>query len=379
MYGILMDHKTLTLGKTKIYGYRIFDVGDEIDVSHAAAILDKTQEVSRYQLRKTRRSLIISHRPVVATLASTSFTKDGRHYPVTILAKIWAFGAVSLQLSFELNSPHGFAELAEMGHFVENDPGFHGLAQDSMKELVDLLRPAIDGPRLWDDYEDYIIYAIEQAEGLGPVDPKRFIDDQVTAMIFGERPMAFAPQVNESLEKHILQYGCDDLVMIHWNGALIYDLQDGGDIADIIEFALCQLLELRYYDQILDDQLNQLYQNIESTRKTVWRNPYAHLSKRSALQYIELSDIIDKVSNAFKTTGDFYYATIFRAATQKFYIPDWRNSVSAKLNNLAEVSKLFQGEVNERRNQIMEATIVVLIAVEVLPALYDVALGLLSW
>lgn len=357
--------------KGKIYAYRIFDIGGEVNLSVAASILEKKESVSRYYLRKTHRSLIISERPMVITLAPQNFAINNKMYGVGVSAKLWSFGSISLQMTFSLEDSHSLEQLGEIGYFIENNPEFHHFAFKNMKHLVEFVSPAIAGHEVWSDYEDYLIYNIEQADGIDLAHPESLLRDDITSLIFAEKPTAFAQSVNDSMSKHILQYGKDDLVMIHWNGAIICDPEDGEDVADIIEFAVCQLLELRFYDQLLDKQLATLYQNIDNKKASMWRNPYAHLSTQAALQYIELSEIIDKIGNAFKTTGDFYYATIFRAATQKFYIQDWRLSVSNKLNNLAEVSKLFQGEVNERRNQFMEATIIALITIEVAPFVYD--------
>jgi len=69
--------------------------------------------------------------------------------------------------------------------------------------------------------------------------------------------------------------------------------------------------------------------------------------------------------------GDFYYAKIFRAASDRFRVKDWQASVDQKLKNLADVSNLFQAETNEKRNQLMEAIIIILIAIEVIPFLWN--------
>lgn len=374
----LMSDRVVTVHKGKIYAYRIFDVGGEVDLAHAAQILDKKQAFSHYYLRRTPKSIIISERPVVITLSPQNFSINGQIFNIAISAKLWNFGALSLQLTFNLEGRYTLAKLAEIGHFIETDPDFNQFAYKNMIHLVEFISPAITTHAIWSEYEDFLIYAFEKIEGLSAKEVASFLDDDITSLIFAERPMNFADNVKQSLAKHILQYGDDDLVLLHWNGAIIYDPRDHEEIADIIEFALCQLLELRYYDGLLDEQLNTLYKNIENRRSSILKNPYANISTQAALQYIDLSEIIDKVGNAFKTTGDFYYATIFRAATQRFYIQDWRASVSSKLSNLAEVSKLFQGEVNERRNQFMEAIIILLISIEVIPYIYSLLKEILN-
>ena len=104
---------------------------------------------------------------------------------------------------------------------------------------------------------------------------------------------------------------------------------------------------------------------------SVWSNPYGELSKKAALEYIDISEVVDRVENAYKVIGEFYHAMIYNLATEKFNLSTWKHSVNHKLENLAEVSKLFQGEVHEKRAQVMELTIVILIAIEVIPLLYS--------
>ena len=53
-----------------------------------------------------------------------------------------------------------------------------------------------------------------------------------------------------------LSYLADDLVIPTWNAAFVYDTEAGAQAAlEIFEFANSQLLEFRYYDELLDAEL----------------------------------------------------------------------------------------------------------------------------
>jgi hypothetical protein len=230
------------------------------------------------------------------------------------------------------------------------------------------LSPAIEKPELWRHWEDYLVFSMQKAELPPGMDLKTaFLTNEVASMLLTEEPMEFAPKVVARLEQYLHQYGTDDLLLLHWNGALIYDPHDAHHLQETIEYALCQLLELRYYDHLLETQLKFLYQKIENRKQTIFSNFYGELARQAALEYIDISEIVDQVENSFKVTGDFYFASIFKATAREVQIPEWRKSVSAKLNNLAEISKLFQGEINERRAQTMEIVIILLIAMELIP------------
>ena len=49
-----------------------------------------------------------------------------------------------------------------------------------------------------------------------------------------------------------LSYYPDDLVVTEWNVALVVDDVDYADTVNVLEYLNVQLLELRYYDDVLD-------------------------------------------------------------------------------------------------------------------------------
>lgn len=359
-----------------VYAYRIFDCGTEIDLKSAAKLLEQKGPVRTYHLKKPSRAFLVSEHPLQLSLTPWTENILDTTYAVQCHLKVWSFGTISMQLSIGLGHSLTLDELCELSYFFENNETFHKIAVEKVRYLMQHIESAIVNPGLWEEYEDYIIFKIEQFTGAEDTDLREvFLNSTTTSLILGEKPMVFSEQFNLSLAENVLQYGHDDLVLVHWNGALIYDQDDADDIAYVIEFALCQLLELRYYDNLLDDQLNALYQRIEKQRHGLITNPYADLSREATLEYIDISEIVDRITNASKVVGDYYYAIIYRAATDKLHIPDWRRNVDSKLKNLAEFCKLFQGDVNEKRNQMMEFTIVVLIAIEVIPFIYKLWQG----
>ena len=166
------------------------------------------------------------------------------------------------------------------------------------------------------------------------------------------------------------QYSKNDMAVVDWNSALVIEPSGSMDLPDVIEFALTQLLEMRFYDDLLDQKLATLYSSIENKSSGLFNDPYSNLAKEAGQTYIELSEIIETIENSFKVVGDFYLATIFRAASSRFRFNDWLNNINSKLGNLAEVSKVLQGEIHARRAQASEIIIIVLIAFELLPVVF---------
>lgn len=362
--------QALIIEEVNVYAFRVFDIGSQIFLAEATKILEKGKTLFPFGLRRPKRSILIQERPLVINLEPWVEKIKDASFEIQSICKLWSFGTVSVQSSLKIDKAINLEELSDIGYFLENDSVFHERIVNQVKQLMVILEPATEKSELWPQYEDYLVFDIRKVKDFNGDLQATFRAQDIAPLILGERPKQFANQVIQSIEKNIFQYTKDDIVLLHWSGALIYDLDDVGDIILTIEFALCSLLELRFYDDLLDSQLKTLYKSIEVTGPGLFKNPYQEVSNTAAMHYIDISELVDRVGNAFKVLGDYYYATIFRFAIQRFYINDWRKSVDEKLNHLAEVSRLFQGEVDERRNQVLSLIIIVLIAIELVPLVY---------
>lgn len=365
----------MKVSQGEVYYYRTYDVGDEVDLKLASSLMEADTTPSWFQLRKLNRSILIEDKPVVMNLGGWQQEIGGKVFNVQSVGKIWSFGGFSVCFIFELPCEHTLDELNLLGNYIDYSDDIQAIADEKVKKVCSSISPAIKNIKIWKEYEDFLLYNIKcfamdysQAELLST--------ESLYKLIVGSKGENLSEQTKDNIRKNIFTYTTNDLVIMDWNSALVYDPTDYKDIADVIEFALVQLLEMRYYDNTLDEKLNSLYKGLDNRKNHgLLNNNYGEISKEAAKIYIEISEIIEKIENSLKVIGDFYYAQIFRAASDKFRFKDWQQSVDSKLNNLAEVSKLFQGEINERRNQMMEVIVIVLIAMEVIPFLYNLVAG----
>jgi hypothetical protein len=162
------------------------------------------------------------------------------------------------------------------------------------------------------------------------------------------------------------QYSKSDLTVIDWNSAFVVEPSGRKEVPEVIEFALTHLMEMRYYDQLLDQRLTTLYDAIEATRGKLFSSRFSKIAKESSAMYIELTEFLERVDSSFKVIGDFYLAKIFRSSTEEFRIRDWEENITRKLNLLAQVSKMLQGEVDVSRSLYLEIAVVILISYEVI-------------
>ena len=358
--------------KGKILLYRVFDIGSEIDLEKVEALFEDKKLKERFKLdRKHNMSLIISSSPVSIQLGTFDITLQDKKVTAELVAKVWHFGTVSLCFQIPIAENTTWSELVKIASWIENDNEIEIFARAKAMEFQNDIKHAIPVLNDWIMNEDYVTYLIQEVDGFdGPL--SSFTEKvDVPALILAESKEILSEAIKKTTIENVFQYSTTDRVVVDWNSALVVEPSGSMDVPLVIEFALNQLLEMRYYDDLLDKRLNTLYNAVVGRNKGLLSNKYSNLAEEAGQIYLEISEIVENVENSFKTVGDFYLATIFRATSKRFRFDDWQKSINEKLGNLAEVSKLLHSEVNESRNQTMELIIIVLIAIEVVPFLYS--------
>lgn len=363
---------SIRIKRGKILVYRVFDIGSEIDLEKVEALFEDKKLKERFKLdRKHNMSLIISSSPVSIQLGTFEIKLNDKIVPAELIAKVWHFGTVSLCFQFPIEPGMPWAELVKTAAWIENDEEIEEFAQTKAKQFQDDIKHAIPSLNEWIMYEDYVTYFVQEFSDFdGPLAslPEKV---DIAALILAESKEVLSESMKKTTLENVFQYSKDDLVVVDWNAALVVEPSGSMDVPLVIEFALNQLLEMRFYDDLLDQRLNTLYNEVVGRKKGLFSNKYSRLAEEAGQIYLEISEIVENVENSFKAVGDFYLATIFRASSKRFRFDDWQKSINEKLGNLAEVSKLLHSEVNESRNQTMEMIIVLLITIEVIPLLYN--------
>jgi hypothetical protein len=154
--------------------------------------------------------------------------------------------------------------------------------------------------------------------------------------------------------------------VVDWNSAFVHEPSGSTDVPDLLELATAQLLELRWYDAFLDRELSAIRGEVDRAGNAgLFTRRYSRLSRRTAALLVELSETVERVENAVKIVGDFYLARLYQAATRRFRLPAWQESVLRKHRMLAEVNRVLADGADVRRAELLELTIIVLIAWEI--------------
>lgn len=354
--------------KGSVLCFRIFDVATEIDLGKAREVLTTLGQSEEFKLRKSSRSMVIKEAPLVVSLGAWEEKILDTVWEVTAFGKLFNFGALSITLRFDIKKPCPTGQIRELAAFLDQSSYIQDIAKEQAMKVMEKLSGSLNSKEaIWNQFEDYIIY-IHQPDknfkaNVGQLQNSSFVHE----LLLLDKAENLSEQTKLQLRTHTFQYGPDDLVIVDWNCSYIHSEGDAQDIADVIEFALCQLLELRYYDDLLDQRLQIVYQAVKTAEPSIFSSRYGQLSRDASRLYLETSEVVEKIENSLKTIGDFYYAKIFRAAVDRFQIKDWQKSIDQKLSNLAEISKLFQSDIVSRRSMWLEIIIIILIAAELFP------------
>ena len=173
------------------------------------------------------------------------------------------------------------------------------------------------------------------------------------------------------LMRQRFSYYADDLVVLTWDRAFIYEPRGDSDVADVLEVANAQLLQMRYYDELLDDELPRMYDLVEATRsrtRLLGARRFADLARKLYTLVAEVTELTEKVDNALQVTEDVYLARIYAAALDLFRVPTVSRAVNRKLAIIKDTYTALYDEASSSRSELMEAAILLLIFVELVVA-----------
>lgn len=352
-----------------IWLYRLFDVAEEINLRQVEEILGQKKAASRLRLsRFPCRSIQFRDPPIAVDLGEAAVKIGPRVLHGYFAGKIFDLGVIGLTLRIPLPE-NDYAAAREISFYLANmasaEEDLRNKDEDNIESLFlaqlqivrQLLRPALVKPSVQDFVEDFTLYYFTSwKEEWDPV-----------LLLLGENEPVSEQLRNETM-RFSLSYGHDDLTVITWEAALVYDARGSTDIPDLIEFALCELLELRYYDQMLDREMERMYDAIEEASRARVRRlgHYRRIMKQLMELMLDITEVTERIKNSLKVTGDVFYARIYGTALTVFRTRSWMESVERKMLLIQQNYSMLNNEIINQRSIMLELAIVVLIMIEIL-------------
>lgn len=361
---------SVKINKGQVLVYRIFDIAEEIDLAKASVLLQDPRGTDTFKVPKfIERGLVMKSRPFSFGMGEVTLPLECGTHKADVLVKVRDYGVLSLVYQIPIREGTSWDELVALAADLEEGSEIDVVAKAHAKEVSDRIAPALKRSVPWESFEDYIIYFFEEFEGDTCASNLRDRAD-IPALLLAEDDTKVSKLTRDSILENVYQYSENDLALVEWNSALVVEPGGGREVPDILEFALTHLLEMRFYDDLLDKRLGHLYDDIERIKGRALRGNFMRVYQDASTRYIEFIEFIERVENSLKVVGDFYLAIVYRAATRKFRLSDWQQTVTRKMNILGQVSNLLQGEVNIRRSHWMEIVIILLIAFEIVTAVF---------
>jgi hypothetical protein len=152
-----------------------------------------------------------------------------------------------------------------------------------------------------------------------------------------------------------------------WNAAFVYDNETGTQATlEIFEFANSQLLEFRYYDELLDLELGRIYSQLQHPPRVqvLSGGKYIEATKHLHALFIDINDITDRTENALKMVGDIYSARLFNLVAARLGLAQWKASVEEKLDTLDDIYRFAVEQLAISRGHFLELTIILILVLE---------------
>lgn len=366
--------ESFILRKASVWCYRLFDVAQEIALERAEALLSEDTRRLRFT-REGSQYLQLPNPPLTVELGKRTLAMRSGPTAVDALARIFDHGAISIILKVPVEPGTSIIQLVPVADELHDSTAVENTCLQIVEALRRAIGPVAVGAHLWEQNESYTVVFAEEIDG-HPSGAEVLDRANLAQLLLGEvglRPLS-QRQSNE-VTKHHFSYTVDDLAVVDWNSAFVYEPSGSSDIPDIIEICNAQLLELRYYDDLLDRELQYTYDQMQQRRRqwySIFRSPYKDLARRVSARLIEISEFIERVENSLKIIGDFYLAKLYDETVRRLRIPRWQATVTRKQALLASVYDMLKGEVDTDRSFTLEFTVVVLIVGEVLLAILSI-------
>ncbi len=346
----------------QIFALYLFDVAEAIDLQRAATEIGGSVR-ARFAPKQATPAYVRYQQPPL-------WFEGGSEVPpidgFSVGVKVFDYGVISLRLTREF---HGtWDDLTDVANQLVENEALERQAAQACRSVAQRLGTAMSDPRQTELTEDYLVLAVNALSTPHTADDLvQHHGDVIASILRGERA-ALSRQERDEILRHRISYLNNDLVIPTWNAAFVYDTPAGTQAAlEIAEFANSQLLQFRYYDELLDNALASIYPKIQKDVR--WYNVllgrhYASAARQVHALFIDVNELTDRTENALKIVGDVYAARLFSLVGARLDLDRWKTSVSEKLKTLDDIYRFSVEHLGMVRGELLEATIVAILIFE---------------
>jgi hypothetical protein len=366
-----MEEKNLRVAAGQVVALRLFDLAYEIDLRRAESLWAQRAQGTSVRSRLVGtppKAVSFGVPPLALELGPVTVEIDGTAMTAAATARLYDFGIAALALRLPVHDLDwaGFTHLVNGTDRAVGPNATTDVWDGLLTQLRELLGEALDRPTAAPPQEDYLLAMVDALNP--PLSAEALMDRADLVPLLSGEELPLAEGARRDLLRQRFSYHPDDLVVLTWDRAFILEPRHETDVADVLEMANAQLLEIRTYDEMLDEELPRMRDLIEAARQRtsiLTSRRYARLARRLHTLVAEVTELSERVDNALQVTEDVYLARVYSAAMELFRVPSVSAAVDRKLATIRETYTALHGEAAGARAELLEAAILALIAFEI--------------
>ncbi len=337
-----------------------FDVCEEIRLEQLREIFG-TRSVQQATLKHPAPQYVRYQRPPVVEPLDPHVLDTGERLQGQI--KYYDYGVISVV--FELPFSGDWETLIGLGSRWVWEVDFEKRAAKIVRQKLEQLGPAL--VKRYPEWlsEDYFIFHVREFTG-SPTAIELIAEHgpRIAQIVRGETAQLSEGERQEILQSRISYYP-NDLAVIGWNAAFVYDSTVGAETAiQLLEYANSQLLEFRHYDELLTRELEGVYAFLDKGTGMLARWRLAKAASKLHTVLLDVNELTEHADNAIKFLSDMFSARLYKLAAAKVGVPDYKDLVTQKIHTAEELYRFMVDQFNQSRAFVLELMVVIILVIE---------------
>ena len=296
----------------------LYDVCEEIRLDDLRTILGAQPAGREPSFRQPAPEYVRFEKPPVIESLEPLQLESGERFAAQMHYYEYGVVSIELQLPFDFD----WRELMRLSSRSIAAPEIEKRAADSVRRSLARARPALVKPYagwLTEDYYVIQIRPIIKDDGSAVTADELIAErgDEIAQVVRGEE-MRLADDERMEILQSRRSYYPDDLVVIGWTAALVYDTpEDALPVLQLLEYANSQLIEFRYYDETLTRLLADVYRSLDKGTGVLARWRLAREAGRLNTIRLDVRELTERMDNSIKFLSDMYSARVIPAGGRK--------------------------------------------------------------
>jgi hypothetical protein len=337
-----------------------FDVCEEIKLDQLRQIFG-ARTLEQPSFKHPAPGYVRYQRPPVVETIEPLVLESGERLQGQI--KYYDYGVLSVV--FELPFSGDWDTLVGLGGRWIWDVDFVRHASRIARQRLERAAPALVKPYPEWLSEDYFIFHVREITANPSAEQLcQTYGAHIAQIVRGETAQLSDGERNEILQSRISYYP-NDLAVIGWNAAFLYDSPPGAETAiQLLEYANSQLLEFRHYDELLTRELEGVYDFLDKGTGILARWRLARAATKLHTVLLDVTELTEHADNAIKFLSDMFSARLYKLAASKVGVPDYKDLVTQKVQTAEDLYRFMMDQFNQSRAFILELTVVIILVIE---------------